>query len=186
MEKKPIILSILLLIFFFVFPSAIAAEMVAGHSATITYNITQKDEVSTYFRKKLVIKRVLEKYDSPMVDAIDDFMEACKKYNLDCYLLPSIAGIESTFGRFIYEGSYNPFGWGRGLIIFKNWGQAIDIVGQGLRENYINKGADTVEKIGVIYCEGNSWAGKVKYFMNQFEAEEDKLDLFLGQNQVKL
>lgn len=158
------------------------AASVAGESAALALfsRLDQREvEAVSDFKKRLAIKAVLERYDSPMVDEIDSFMDACRKYSLDCYLLPSIAGIESTFGRFTYPGSNNAFGWGRGLIPFKNWGEGIDTVGRGLRENYMNKwGAQTVEEIGAIYCEGNTWAGKVTFFMKQFQNEEAKLSLY--------
>lgn len=169
--------------------SKVEAATIAGDSASLSQHFNADKRAiqeMADFKKRLAIKAVLEKYDSPMAANVDDFMAACKKYDLDCYLLPSIAGLESTFGRFIYPGSNNPFGWGRGLIMFKDWGEAIDTVGYGLRTNYINKGAESVDEIGAIYCEGNTWAGKVKWFMKQFQAEEDKLTLITSSFPVQL
>ncbi len=168
------------------FPAIVSAENVAGNSASMAYNINKNNKLEDYFIKKMVIKKVLEKYNSPIVESAGSFVDTCVKYELECYLLPSISGLESYFGRFIYPDSNNPFGWGRGLIMFNTWDEAIETVGKGLRENYIDKGAQTIDEIGIIYCEGNTWAGKVKFFVNQFKAEEEKLGLFLGQNQVKL
>jgi len=128
---------------------------------------------------------VLKRYDAPLLSEVDSFLEACEKYNLDCYLLPAISGVESTFGRFLIPGTYNSFGWGRGVIAFTSFNQTIMTVGKGLRENYIDKGADTVDKIGRIYCEGDTWSGKVKFFMNKFE-EEEKRQLFFMQDAVQL
>ena len=107
-----------------------------------------------------------------LLDETDAFIKACTQYDLDCYLLPAISGIESSFGLYLRPGTFNPFGWGRGDISFTSYSDAIMTVGKGLRENYINKGATTVEQIGRIYCEGNTWAGKVTYFMKQLENEE--------------
>lgn len=176
----------LTIILFFVVAKPASAEKIAGHSASMTYNLSNSNKSEDLFKKKLAIKRVLKKYDSTMVEATDTFINTAVTYDLDPYLLPSIAGLESFFGRFTMPGSYNPFGWGRGLVPFENWGQAIETVGKGIRENYIDKGAKTVDEIGVIYCEGNTWAGKVKFFMSEFKAEEDKIQLFLGDNTVKL
>ena len=184
MEK--IIRIVLTITLFFVVAKPAAAEKIAGHSASMTYNLSNSNKSEDLFKKKLAIKRVLEKYDSTMVKTADAFINTASTYDLDPYLLPSIAGLESFFGRFTMPGSYNPFGWGRGLIPFKSWEDSIETVGKGIRENYINKGAQTVDEIGIIYCEGNTWAGKVKFFMNEFKAEEEKIQLFLGDNTVKL
>ncbi len=174
---------------FFVSTSRVEAAVIAGDSATLSMNFKADKraiEDAANFKKRLAIKAVLERYNSPMVDEVDSFMVTCKKYDLDCYLLPSIAGLESTFGRFIYPDSNNPFGWGRGLIMFDDWSEAIDTVGSGLRNNYINRGATTIDEIGAIYCEGNTWAGKIKWFMKEFQKEEDKLSLYTASFPVQL
>ena len=160
------------------FPKPVIAEKIAGNSALLTSVSIDNTQSLANFKQKIAIRKVLQKWQSPLVDSVDDFITACNKYNLDCYLLPSITGIESSFGKHIYPNSNNPFGWGRGLIMFEDWAEAIDTVGKGLRENYYNKGAETIEDVGRIYCEGNTWAGKVRFFMNEFKKEEDKIQLF--------
>lgn len=182
---KKIIVIILFLFSFLILPNDIFAVNIAGQSAYITYSLSNENNTN-YLLKKMTIKRVLEKYDSPLVDQADYFIETCIKYKLDCYFLPSITGVESTFGKFTSPGSFNPFGWGRGLMQFKNWADGIDTVGEGLRKNYIDKGANTVDEIGAIYCEGNTWSGKVKYFINQFIKEEEKINLFFTSDKVEL
>ena len=164
------------------------AQAIAGSSAAVSY--VEKNSTTSISLQKIALKRkamteVLKRYDAPLLSEVDSFIDACTTYNLDCYLLPSISGVESTFGRFLLPGTYNPFGWGRGEIAFKSFNQTIMTVGKGLREDYINKGADTVEKIGHVYCEGDTWSGKVKFFMSQFE-EEEKKQLFFMQDTVQL
>lgn len=186
MVKKLILLIAISSFLFIVIPAQ--AQLVAGNSATMYYTsestLSYKNSNDLYLKKK-VLKAYFEKIGSPMLPYIDSFLEACTTYDLDCYLLPAIAGIESTFGKFIAPGSNNPFGWGRGIIPFASFHEAIMTVGKGLRENYINKGAHTVEAIGAIYCEGNTWSGKVTYFMNLFE-ESEKNQLFFSDSQVEL
>lgn len=162
------------------------AEKIAGTSAAITYNTYSNSKEQEYFIKKLAIKKVLEKYNAPLSDQTDAFINSCKNYDLDCYLLPSISGLESTFGQFIYPNSYNPFGWGGGTIMFKSWEDGINTVAHGLRENYINKGADSIEQIGRIYSESPTWAPRVHYFINEFQKEQAKLQLYLNENTVEL
>lgn len=168
----------------------IYAENVAGESARIAFDLKISQEYISdmkEYKTKRAIKSILQKYNSPMVSEVDNFYNACQKYSLDCYLLPAISGIESTFGSNIMTGSFNPFGWGRGVTPFNSWAEAIDTVGKGLREDYMDKwGATTVDEIGRIYCEGNTWASKVTFFMKEFTGEEEKIALFLKTNPVQL
>jgi hypothetical protein len=188
MEKRYIVIVFLTLLTSLMAASPTQAQLIAGSSAAVTR--TEQISTSRIQAKDLAIKRkalveVLKKYDAPLLTEVDSFMEACITYDLDCYLLPSITGVESTFGRFLIPGTYNPFGWGRGLIPFQSYHEAIMTVGKGLRENYINKGADTIEAIGAIYCEGNTWSGKVQFFHKAFAAEEEK-QLFFVHDPVQL
>lgn len=150
----------------------------AGNSAKIATRESEiaSAQISTYMTKKTVIKRLLTKYNSPFAANSDAFVDACFKYNMDCYLLVSISGVESYFGKFTYPNSYNPFGWGGGLIMFDDWNQGIDSVSKGLKNNYINKGYNTISKINPIYCPpSTTWTGKVEYFYKQFVKEEARL-----------
>lgn len=168
--------------------SPVQAELVAGNSAKINYTQLSNKEYENsqdLFIKKMAIKNYILKYNAPLAEETDAFIKACTQYDLDCYLLPAISGIESSFGKYLRPGTFNPFGWGRGDIPFASFSDAIMTVGKGLRENYINKGATSVEQIGRIYCEGDTWAGKVTYFMNQLEKEEKNL-LLLSTNTVSL
>lgn len=183
-----IILFVIGLIIFLSTATGVRATFVAGNSAAFnytTFNSKEAKRSNELMIKKIVIKKILEKYNSPLVNDVDAFISTCYKYELDCYLLPSISGIESTFGKFIYPGSFNPFGWGGGMIMFGSYSESIETVGKGLRENYINRGAETIEQIGRIYCTGNTWAGKVMFFMNQFNKEEEN-QLILKSNTVEL
>ncbi|PIV08297.1 hypothetical protein COW57_05075 [Candidatus Roizmanbacteria bacterium CG17_big_fil_post_rev_8_21_14_2_50_39_7] len=185
------IYSIVLTVLLFAAPLSAApvqAELIAGSSAAVSHleiNSTSSTSLQKISLKRKAMTEVLKRYDAPLLSEVDSFLEACEKYNLDCYLLPAISGVESTFGRFLIPGTYNSFGWGRGVIAFTSFNQTIMTVGKGLRENYIDKGADTVDKIGRIYCEGDTWSGKVKFFMNKFE-EEEKRQLFFMQDAVQL
>jgi hypothetical protein len=176
-------------LFFFLSAISVKAEIFAGSSAFMTH-ISYITEKETQEIKENSIKRtiesVLKKYNSPMASYSDAFVKACMKYQIDCYLLPSIAGLESTFGRFIWPNSYNAFGWARGYMMFESWSQGIDTVAQGLRKNYMNKGALTVYEIGPIYSESPTWAIRVNNFIRQFEKEEAKMSLLSSQFPVQL
>ena len=191
MVKK--LIGIVFAITFFLYSAApLMAYGIGGQSALLVktsaseLRLKSSSNEVNYNLKRKTIRRVLERYNSPLAGSTDAFIETCKTYKLDCYLLPSIAGLESYFGTQLMPGSNNPFGWGRGLIYFDTWEAGINTVGKGLRENYINKGATSVEEIGAIYCEGNRWAGKVRYFMNTFEKEEQNNELYFSNNTVEL
>lgn len=181
------ITKIICLLFLFLLTATSAnASYVADESAK-TLNLTSKNlKTDRLLVKRMVLNRILKQYESPLIEDVDSFLNTCIKYDLDCYLLPSITGLESYFGKFTHPNSNNPFGWGGGYIMFDSWESSISTVGKGLRENYINKGADSVEKIASIYAESKTWAPRVKYFMNVFEKEEDKFNTLFTENQVKL
>jgi len=177
------------------FVSANNRDREAGHSASISYkkilyissnNIELSLIDNPFFYKKYAIKKVLERYNSPLFDSVDDFIKVCLDYQINCYFLPAIAGLESTFGHYILPNSFNPFGWGGGYIIFKNWADGIEKVGQGLKNNYLNRGLKTIEEIGTIYSENPTWAVRVRFFITQFEKEEENLRLYFEKNEVKL
>ena len=187
---KKLITIIIISLFFFlsaVFP--VNAEIIADASAPLSHDSFINTNDIELLRQKniqIAIETVLKRYGSPMSDEADSFVKTCAKYQLDCYLLPSIAGLESTFGKFIWPNSYNAFGWARGFMMFDSWEQGIDTVGKGLRKGYLNKGALTVEDIGPIYSESPTWAVRVNFFINQFEKEEKKMSLLSGQLPVEL
>ena len=150
----------------------------SGGSADIVYESKTAGNDQTTNKvliKKTVIKKLLNQYNSPLIESTDVFIDACVKYNLDCYLLPAIAGLESTFGKFIYPNSYNPFGWGRGYMMFSRWEEAINAVAKGLRERYVNRGAQDTAQIGRIYSESPTWAVRVEFLKKQFYNEESKM-----------
>ena len=186
---KKIFTFIMFSLFFFLSAIPIKAEIVAGASAPLLHNsFINTDDIEQLRQKKIkiAIENVLKRYDSPMAEASESFVKACIKYQIDCYLLPSIAGLESTFGKFIWPNSFNPFGWARGYMMFKTWDEGIDTVAKGLKNGYIKKGALTVEDIGPIYSESPTWAIRVNYFVNQFEKEEEKMLLLSDQLPVQL
>ncbi len=178
--------------FFLSRPVNVLAQGIGGQSALLAkssaknyYDFKSESELN-YSLKRKTIKRVFERYNSPLSKEADSFIEACREYDLDCYFLPAIAGLESYFGNKLMPGSNNPFGWGRGLIYFDTWNDGIHTVGKGLRVNYIDKGAVSIEEIGAIYCEGNTWAGKVRSIMKTFEEEEQNQRLYFYRNTVEL
>lgn len=184
--KKLITIFLIFLSIFILAARQTRADYIAGGSATMAYNSNSQNNQEFYLKKKLAITKVLQKYNSPITSSVDDFLKNCIEYELDCYLLPSIAGLESFFGRYTHPNSNNGFGWGGGYIMFGSWSEGIRTVARGLRENYIDKGAITTDQIGPIYAQSPTWSPKVKFFQNQFEAQEKENELYFATNKVQL
>jgi len=111
--------------------------------------------------------------NAPLADYAEKFVEVANKYGLDYRLLPAIATIESSGGKNNFR-KYNAWGWGNKS--FSSFEEGIEIVGKGLKNNYIEKGMDTVEEIAPIYCPPNykNWTRSVNQFMNEIENIESK------------
>lgn len=122
-------------------------------------------------KKALILAKYLQKYDSPLQYHAQDFVDAANANGLDWKLLPSIAGVESTFGKHI-PGGYNAWGWGvygNQALGFRSWKEGIFIISKGLKENYVNRGLTNPYEMNRIYAASPSWGGKVVYFMNDLD-----------------
>lgn len=127
--------------------------------------------------RKQALTKFFEKYNSPLKDNVDTFIEEADKFGIDYRIIPSISCMESTCGKFLIKNSYNPFGWGiygDNAIHFNNYDEAIRTVATGLNKGYFAKGYDTVEEIAPIYTPPNStnWKNGVSFFMNEISKFE--------------
>jgi len=180
---------LLLLIVLLILPNTVRAEQIAGTSAKLVSAEKSDDRVDEYVERniqKTVIREVLESKNSPLVTEVDAFIDACTTYDIDCYLLPSIAGLESSYGKHLIPETHNPFGWGGGLIYFDSWSDAFNAVAQGLKNNYIDRGAETIEEIGPIYAASPTWAIRVRSIRNEFERSEADKKLYYAKLAMNL
>ncbi len=129
-------------------------------------------------KRAQILKDYLAKYDSPLEDSAQDFIDAADQYGLDWKLVVSIAGTESTFGRFIPGGhdplysTYNGWGWGvygDNALGFKSWKEAIFTISKGLKEDYVDKGYTEPYSMNRKYAASKTWGSKVSYFMNDLD-----------------
>lgn len=128
-------------------------------------------EVKRIDKKAKILAKYLEEYNSPLQYHAQDFLDAANQYDLDWKLLPSIAGVESTFGKRI-PGGYNAYGWGvygTNRIYFKSWRDGMFTVAKGLRENYVNRGYNDPYEMNRIYAASPTWGVRVSYFMNDLD-----------------
>ena len=122
-------------------------------------------------KRAKILSKYLASHNSPMQYHAQDFIDAADKYALDWKMLPAIAGVESTFGKFI-PGGYNAYGWGvygTNRIYFASWTEGIFSVAKGLRENYLNRGLTNPYSINRFYAASPHWGRNVTFFMNDLE-----------------
>ncbi|HEY4694398.1 MAG TPA: hypothetical protein VIH52_00290 [Candidatus Nanoarchaeia archaeon] len=112
------------------------------------------EKLASYFATK----------NSPFVPYAEDFVAISDKYDLDWTLLPSIAGLESSFGLQVPFLSFNPYGWNNGKYRFQSWVQATEVVAAGIRSRYAPSGEVTPFRIGRMYAESPTWAVRVSRY----------------------
>lgn len=171
--KKLLTITMLLLALASLPTTGVFAASEAGQAAMLAYH--QAADISSDTRVAR-LRLFLKSYDSPLVANAETFVVEADKNNLDWKLVAAIAGVESTFGKHIPTGSYNGWGWGvftgaADGVHFKNWADGIAVVSEGLRKNYLDRGAATIYEMGWIYAaNGDSWASHVRYFIDKLES----------------
>ncbi len=121
-----------------------------------------------------LVRQYLASYKSPLEPYASLLVAAADKYGLDFRLTTAIAQQESNLCKLIPPGSNNCWGWGihsEGTLGFSSFAEGIEEVSRGLREEYLNKGYQTVEEIMSKYTplSPGSWAIGVNKFMSEME-----------------
>ncbi|MFH0857553.1 MAG: hypothetical protein V1848_02275 [Candidatus Magasanikbacteria bacterium] len=120
--------------------------MIPGNVPTTTISENTTKPLIVLSQEKEVVKEKdlrAEKIDAyytergmPLAGYGKTFVDVADKYGLDWRLLPAISVRESSGGKHLL--SNNPFGWGSCKIPFKNYEEAIDVVGLNLSGNNPN------------------------------------------------
>lgn len=132
---------------------------------------SEQIEAKQLSREAQILALYLAKFNSPLQDHAQDFIDAAKTYDIDWKLVPAIAGVESTFGKVI-PGGYNAWGWGvYGIqaIFFNSWKEGIFTVTKGLKEDYISRGLLDPYAMNKRYAASPNWGGKVSFFIAEIE-----------------
>lgn len=129
-------------------------------------------EINKLDARSLIIKNFFIDYKSPLSDMADVFVAVADKYKLDYRLLPAIAMQESNGGKIMPNNSFNPFGYGiygKTVLRFAGYAEAIDRVGRGLKTDYYDLGLKTPEQIMPKYTPPSkgAWAEGVSTFMTE-------------------
>ncbi|MFZ5845692.1 MAG: hypothetical protein ACOY0S_04475 [Patescibacteria group bacterium] len=162
---------ILILIILIILASPVKHVSATEESEAAARLVTQ---TATADKRSQQLQAFLAAHNSPLTEEANHFVSEADRLNLDWKLVAAIAGVESTFGRFIPTNSFNAWGWGvfTGLqdgVHFKDWKDGITQVSEGLRHNYLDRGATTIEQIGRIYAASPAWPWKVRYFLAKIE-----------------
>lgn len=134
-----------------------------------------KTALATQDARPLVIRKYLERYDSPMMNYASYIVDVSDANGVDPYLIVAIAQQESNLGKLMPPNCHNAWGWGihsEGTLCFDDWQEGINTFITGLSENYIAYGLHTPEEIMTKYnatSPDGAWAKGVSQFLNDLE-----------------
>jgi len=153
-----------------------------GDVSQLTVSAPRDEELDTAENKEieigdarpLIIKRYLERYNSPLAPYADLINELSDTYGFEYYWIPAIAQQESNLCKKIPEGSFNCWGYGihsKGTLRFENYDLALRSFAEYLKRVYFDKGLNTAELIMKKYCPNSngSWARGVNQFIHEME-----------------
>lgn len=124
--------------------------------------------------RPMLIKKYLEKYESPLVPYSDLIFELSEQYGYEYYWIVAIAQKESNLCKKIPEESYNCWGYGihkKGTLKFENYEIALRSYAKYLKVEYFDKGLNTPELIMKKYCPSSdgAWARGVRQFIGDLQ-----------------
>jgi len=138
-------------------------------------NISVDATVSGADARPMLIKKYLEKYNSPMAPYSDLIFQISEDYGFEYYWIVAIAQQESNLCKKAPEGSHNCWGYGihkNGTLKFDNYEIAIKSYAEYLKREYFDKGLNTPELIMKKYCPSSngSWANGVNQFIEELKS----------------
>lgn len=107
---------------------ALPTVALAASESTATDQAGPRAPELTDEEKVAKIRSYFGKYNLPLANNAEKFVEVSHYCDIDWALLPAIAMQESTGGKFAVR-SNNPFGWASAQIKFNNFDEAIEVVG---------------------------------------------------------
>lgn len=124
--------------------------------------------------RPMLIRKYLEKYNSPLLPYSDLIFELSESYGYEYYWIVAIAQQESNLCKKVPEDSHNCWGYGihkNGTLKFDNYELAIRSYASYLKVQYFDKGLNTAELIMKKYCPSSngSWANGVNQFIEELK-----------------
>lgn len=168
MDMKKLIIYIIITAALIILSTAKAGAQTLSESSATLINTAEKPGYD--FRVEN-LRKFLEKHNSPLAPYANEFVVYADINGLDYRLVPSITGVESTFGKHIPYESFNAYGWANGEYTFASWEDSIAHVSETLKKNYIDKGAPTIAKIARRYAPpSTTWGKNVKFFVAKIDS----------------
>lgn len=159
--------------------SVLGVESISEKKILISSEGDKKDSqvkqgITTDDARPIIIKKYLEKYNSPLVPYSKLIFDLSQTYGFEYYWIVAIAQQESNLCKKIPDGSFNCWGYGihkKGTLKFENYELALKSYAEYLKREYFDKGLNTPELIMKKYCPSSdgSWAFGVKHFINEME-----------------
>ena len=124
-----------------------------------------------------ILKKFLNEYKSPLIEAVDDIIRQSDIYGLDYALIPAIAMQESGGCKVLPPESHNCWGfgiYGDKKVYFGSYEEAINAVAKTIKEAYIKKGLTNptlVEDRWTPSSKGN-WSYSVNFFIGKIREYE--------------
>jgi hypothetical protein len=124
------------------------------------------------------IDKVFEKYNCPMKNLGEKFVEEADKNNIPFWVVPAIAFQESTCGKKTPKKggveSYNAYGygvWGDNVTMFDDWEHGIEVMSRYMNNKFYSQGVtDLCEIMGTYTPPSNgSWCAGVDFFKDEIE-----------------
>lgn len=124
--------------------------------------------------RPMLIKKYLEKYNSPLAPYSDLIFQLSEEYGYEYYWIVAIAQKESNLCKKIPEESHNCWGYGihkKGTLKFENYEIALRSYAKYLKVEYFDKGLNTPELIMKKYCPSSdgAWARGVWQFIGELQ-----------------
>lgn len=150
-------------------------KVVIESAAADTKNISVDATVSGADARPMLIKKYLEKYNSPMAPYSDLIFQISEDYGFEYYWIVAIAQQESNLCKKAPENSYNCWGYGvhkKGTLRFDGYELAIKSYAEYLKREYFDKGLNTPELMMKKYCPSSngSWANGVNQFIEELKS----------------
>jgi len=112
-----------------------------------------------------VLSRFFHQRESPLAEHAPHFLRAADKHRLDWRLLPSLAMVESSGGK--YYRNKNVFGWQSGRARFQSIREGIEYVASRLAESPIYAGKDVAAKLRIYNPARRDYSVKVMGVMRE-------------------
>ena len=179
MNRKIILFVLFFLITYFIPQKVDASEKAKSVSAEFITASEEPLPVHHIDNRGDVLKRFLERYDSPLADESQTFVLEADKNHIDWKLLPAISGVESTFGQAVPPDC--PNAWGYNIYdghtrCFTDFKEAIQVISYDIRHVYMDQwGATDVYSLGHLYAASPTWPQRVAMYMQQIDDFDNKV-----------